>query len=455
MREPFTIREFDSIICENEKSISEKYKQMPAKEFEALKEFIRNRTPDDDEADSLEFMNISYSKRGVGDIIHVKNYVGMIQMQNGYQVEILPKIMFDKDSEDRTKAVFIKMLRSMKDFPCKVFTNANVATERMNLYEIFINMYISEVRELVKRGLKSAYVPREDNLNFYKGKLMVNDQIKKNLAHKERFYVRYDEYQLNRPENRIIKATLLKLEKITAEYANAKGVRQLLTHFELVDASQNFHKDFAQVAIDRNTKAYETVLQWSKVFLMNRSFTTFSGDDYARALLFPMEKVFEAYVADNMKRVMRGTGWNVSTQDKGHYLFTEPKRFALRPDIVMTHKDYPPIILDTKWKRLIDNARKNYGISQTDMYQMYAYGKKYNTSEIWLLYPKNEGLEKLNGFTYDSGDDIKVHLFFVDVANIEESLENLKALLEENPPTEVPHEKTKTHLDEKRKIRPI
>lgn len=167
---------------------------------------------------------------------------------------------------------------------------------------------------------------------------------------------------------------------------------------------------------------------------MNRSFTTFSGDDYARALLFPMEKVFEAYVADNMKRVMRGTGWNISTQDKGHYLFTEPKRFALRPDIVMTHDDYPPIILDTKWKRLTDNARKNYGISQADMYQMYAYGKKYNTSEIWLLYPKNEGLEKLNGFTYDSGDEILVHLFLVDVANIEESLKKLKVLLEENSP---------------------
>lgn len=31
------------------------------------------------------------------------------------------------------------------------------------------------------------------------------------------------------------------------------------------------------------------------------------------------------------------------------------------------------VILDTKWKSLVDNERVNYGISQADMYQMYAY----------------------------------------------------------------------------------
>lgn len=46
-------------------------------------------------------------------------------------------------------------------------------------------------------------------------------------------------------------------------------------------------------------------MQWSKVFLMNQSFTTFSGETNARALLFPMEKVFEAYVARNLKQVLR------------------------------------------------------------------------------------------------------------------------------------------------------
>lgn len=67
----------------------------------------------------------------------------------------------------------------MKDFPCKVFNDALLKVDKMNLYEIFINMYLQEVRQLVKRGIKSAYVQQEDNLKYYKGKLLINKHIQK------------------------------------------------------------------------------------------------------------------------------------------------------------------------------------------------------------------------------------------------------------------------------------
>ncbi|MBQ5858781.1 MAG: restriction endonuclease, partial [Peptococcaceae bacterium] len=89
------------------------------------------------------------------------------------------------------------------------------------------------------------------------------------------------------------------------------------------------------------------------------------------------------------------------------------------------------IILDTKWKRLNDNPRANYGISQADMYQMYAYSKKYQTEEIWLLYPVNEKVRECNDICFDSGDNTKVQVFFVDVADIENSLTKLKEKLEQ------------------------
>lgn len=80
---------------------------------------------------------------------------------------MLPKIDFsteDDTGNEATKKLFLKMLRSMKDFPSKVFNDASLRVDRMNLYEIFINMYIQEVRQLVKHGLRSAYVEQEDNL---------------------------------------------------------------------------------------------------------------------------------------------------------------------------------------------------------------------------------------------------------------------------------------------------
>lgn len=438
MRELLEIREFDR-ICHNPEYTDNQdgYAYLPESVFRELERFIHAFSGTEEYADALEFFRFGY-QRPAGDVISVNTYVGLIQMQNGYQIQVLPKIdLGSKPTEEdrkKTKQIFIKMLRSMKDFPSKVFNEANLKVDRMTLYEIFINMYLQEVRTLVMHGLKSAYVYQEDNLSYFKGKLIVNEHIKRNTAHKENFYVGYDEHLADRPENRIVKATLLKLQSITDSAENQKEIRQLLTAFEMVSASVNHDKEFSHVVIDRSTREYEMLLRWSRVFLFNRSFTTFSGEHQARALLFPMEKVFESYVARELRKALRGFNGRFSTQDKGYYLFDAPdNKFALRPDIVITKEDGSKIVLDTKWKRLVDNPRANYGISQADMYQMYAYAKKYSKEEkpadVWLLYPWNEDMNNHAEIKFESNDGVRVRLFFVNVEKIEESMGELSELI--------------------------
>lgn len=422
------VKEFDAIISNCDYKDDSKYRYLDKKRFDNLVSFIHEFSATEDNADALEFMKIGY-KRNVKDVITIQNYVGLIQMSDGFQIQVLPKISLGAENDSgnsTTKRIFLKMLRSMKDFPGKVFNDASLKVDRMNLYELFINMYLQEVRQLVKRGIKSAYIEQEDNLNYCKGKLLINKLIKENYCHKEKFYVSFDEFLPDRAENRLIKSTLEKLNKITSSAENSKEIRQLLTAFEMVNSSVNYASDFSKIVIDRNTKDYKNLMKWSKVFLMNKSFTTFSGDTDARALLFSMETVFESYIAQQMKKVMSPYDWEVSSQDRGYYLFTEPRRqFALRPDIVLK-KDDRTIIMDTKWKNLIDNERINYGISQADMYQMYAYSKKYNTPDIWLLYPVNDEMRDHDPIRFDSGDGTNVNVFFIDIAKIEDSLIGLK-----------------------------
>ncbi len=423
----FEVREFDLITCNKNCENQSSFKYLNEESFMELENFIMSFEPIED-SNAIDFFKIGI-RRNVGKVIQARNYVGLIQMKSGFQIQILPKITY-KNEED-IKKTFLRMLRSMKDFPSKVFNNANLKMDRMNLYEIFINMYIQEARALTKKGLRSTYLPVEDNIYYFKGKLRVQEHIKKNALHKERFYVTFDEYEVNRPENRLIKSTLLKLLNLSTSTDNIKEIRQLLILFEMVQPSDNYIKDFSKVIIDRNTNYYEILLCWSKVFLLNQSFTTFTGETTARALLFPMEKVFEAYVAKNLKKIIleAGLNWEISTQDKGYYLFNLPEKFALRPDIVITKEDGNIIILDTKWKSLINSPRQNYGISQDDMYQMYAYAKKYCTPEIWLLYPINDDVYNVDKIKFKSNDNVTVNLFFIDVSNIELSLKNLKDIL--------------------------
>ena len=142
MGKPFEVKEFDSIICNADYKDDEKYKYLNQKEFDNLVAFIHEFTGDSDRTDALDFMKIGY-RRNVGEVVSIKNYVGLIQMKNGFQIQVLPKISFGEEDEGnvQTKRVFLRMLRSMKDFPSKVFNDASLKVDQMNLYELFLSNY--------------------------------------------------------------------------------------------------------------------------------------------------------------------------------------------------------------------------------------------------------------------------------------------------------------------------
>lgn len=430
MSECLTVREFDRIIFS--KTPKANYKNIKnKKDFDNLVAFIHEFESNEKGTDVLEFLSIKHN-REVGQYIAVKNYVGIIEMKNGFQIEILPKITFGISEQEKTKFVFLKMLRCLKEFNGKLFKNANINIDKFNLYEIFINAYLIEVSNLLKKGIKSGYVNVEDNLTKYKGKLILKDHLKKNLVHKEKFYVSYDLFNSNCPENKLIKSTLLKLKNISTQNKNKKEILLILNAFNEVNASTNYDLDFSKIKTNRS-KEYDILMIWSKIFLYNKSFTTFSGSTTSRALLFPMEKVFESYVAQKLKDELIMKSWNISTQDRKYYLFDKPLKFSLRPDIVIRKplENNSTIVLDTKWKIL--NKSENYGISQGDMYQMYVYSKKYKAQIIWVLYPWNEESPTTKNskisFITNNDDNVTVNVYFIDVANVEESLKELSRQL--------------------------
>ena len=337
-----------------------------------------------------------------GKFIQARNYVGVLQTKSGLTIEILPKIA-DKNDAERSKAVFIKMLRTLKNFPFKSSNLASLKTQNLPLLEIFISMFLCELEALVKKGIKSDYVALEENLNFLKGKLNINEQIKRNSIHKERFYVRYSEFLSDININRIIKTTLKFLYKKSNSSKNQQKIRELLFIFDEVLECEDYKNFFAKLVINRQVKHYEQTLLWCKIFLFNNSFTPHKGDDLGFALLFDMNALFESYVGNFIKKKFSGT----ILQHSEKHLVEEPKSFKLRPDIFLKGK----FIADTKWK--IVSSRD--GISQADLYQLYAYGKKHPCDgKLHLIYPKIDDIrQKTMKFRYD--DEMWLEILYFDL----------------------------------------
>lgn len=164
---------------------------------------------------------------------------------------------------------------------------------------------------------------------------------------------------------------------------------------------------------------YNKALPWRRVFLRGNSFITFAGSQVSLALFFPMEKVFESFIIARLRKhissdvILRAHDYRCS-------LFDSPTRaFSLRSDIVLKFADRT-VIIDTKWKLLPDNS-KNNGISQSDMYQMYVYSKKYGAQSVILLYPHSDALNKTD-IWYASDDNVKVNVTLVDLKNTNDSI---------------------------------
>ena len=370
--------------------------------FDSLEKFVLENEK------TAQYLKIT-TKNGFGKVLQAQNYVGVIQTKDGTTIEILPKIK--NATTEKSKDILIKMLKTLKNSPFKNLSVANLKSSKIPLFEIFISMFLEELVILVRNGIKSDYISKEENLKFLKGKLKISEQIKYNTIHKERFFVQYEEFISNRVENRLIKTTLQFLYNKSKLNKNQQRIREFLFVFDEIEISHNIKTDFSKIKLNRQMKDYEQVLLWCKTFLFENSFSPYKGNDIAFALLFDMNLLFESFVYSYLKK--SSNFQDIKSQDRTHHLAYENGigRFRLKPDIVINGGK---IIADTKWKILSEDKAYN-GVIQDDMYQLYAYGTKYdNCEKIYLIYPFDELIIK-NSYNYFKNKELKLDILFFDV----------------------------------------
>lgn len=425
----YQIKEFGSFITGKEAA---GYVTLPKCIFEQLENFILTSR----NGGAHEFMGIS-ARRGVGKIITAKNYVGVITMQDGAVIEIMPKIysaVSDGGNGALTKKLFIDMLKTLRKMPYKIMQRSHVNVVRMNIFELFIRMFLDEVFSIVKRGIKCGYETVEENSSFVRGKILIQRQIKINHSHKERVCAAHDTFGADRPENRVIKAALIFLSTRSSSSRNRNDIKTLLEYFSGAAPSINYSYDFSKCDQDGRRKDYSTALSWSRVFLSGSTFSPFFGDETVTAQLFPMETLFESYTAEIVKKLLDTENFEVSVQDRSFHLFDEPeKKFQMKPDIVVRRMpDGAVFIFDTKWK-LLDESRQNWGISQSDMYQMFAYHKKYAAQSVSLIYPQTPAFPSGRTIRFKSDDAAAVNVYFVDLFDMKNSVAKITSELTPQP----------------------
>ncbi|WP_163969317.1 McrC family protein [Oceanobacillus halotolerans] len=332
--------------------------------------------------------------------IHIKNFVGVIKLREDILIEILPKIYNHANVKinDDTKTEIYRNLYYMINKALKVPNNNinfnNFDVSRGMILDFFINLFLQNLSLKILRGLYRTYVREEENSNFIKGKILVSKNIIKNPLNLK-MYSEFDNYTEDNIVNQIFKFVVKDMSRNTVWPQNKMIAKQILLKLSDVSDINISRSTFTLVKHDRLLADYENLLNFARFYILNQSID-FRGNNENDVFIFniDMNTVYQDYISELIKEYSNEilVHSKVYTQKSGnHLIYNQLNKgcFNLQPDISIENENGVQVIIDTKYKKLVqDQPRK--GVSDKDIYQMFGYYHKYQKPRIILLYPEYE-----------------------------------------------------------------
>jgi 5-methylcytosine-specific restriction enzyme subunit McrC len=363
-----------------------------------------------DSIEYLEKLNIAQVFRSR---IRFQNYVGVISFRD-LKLEILPKFM--KTSERLVEPEHVKgretilsNLVRMLEFSgwggIRSADLTHLGTER-DFFEIYTYLFARNLANLLKTNRDAAYTSNYDELRFVRGR--IDFRKYGNPARLHRIPCHYYERSTDTTINRTLKyVSFLLLKKV--ESAETRRLLKLI--ISILDSAQLTPvsvSEIERIVFNRLNSSFEPYVNFCKIFLQNSILSLQSSDVEFFSFLIPMEVLFEKFIARAIEDTV-GDLYEVRTQPYAGYLARRDGRgiFALQPDIILEGEE-TKIIVDTKYKLLNPEDRK-LGVSQQDLYQMYAYCKELNSKRCVLLYPEGVNGEIKQDFKLGK-DEIDLHV---------------------------------------------
>ena len=347
-------------------------------------------------------------------VIKLDTHVGFLQSPCGTSIEILPKYFRcapDEEELEQGRKILVKMIAATLGLPYREFDPAQLSLFKFSLPEWIYAQFLLELDKLYKKGLRFHYQKIEEENRFLRGQLHITKQLRQPPGREHLFQIRHELFTPDRPENRLIKLALGIVRNQVCEPANWRLSNELSHLLRPIPESPDYTSDFKAWKDDRLMVDYRSIRPWCELIVRNLNPMAQKGTHTGISLLFPMEKLFECYVANCLKQQLKPSQ-RLQTQASREYLCfhktagqqTTKRMFQLKPDLLLVSQKAHQV-MDTKWKLLDSSDQEGkYGISQSDFYQMFAYGQKYmdRQGDMILIYPATDDFsEPLPVFNFD------------------------------------------------------
>jgi len=341
------------------------------------------------------------------DCLKLHSYVGYLQSPTGEGIEVLPKTSIStKQDTKKSRAILCKMLYSALHLPYKEAHSATLNRMDLPIHEWIFNQFLNHLNKLVALGLRFDYLRVEEESRYIRGQLNMAVQLRQPAGRDHLFHISHDIYQPNRLENRLIKSALDYIQANCRSHVNWRLANELSHILAPITPLARPLSLMPKWGTNKTLQNYQVIKPWCALILekMNPNFQ--KGKHQGISLLFPMERIFEEHVAACLnKRIapplqlktQAASRYLIEAKDEDDISDSDKNRFMLKPDLLIKHLGQPRYVMDTKWKIInSSNSQNNFDISQSDIYQMFAYGHKYlaGKGDLVLIYPKHDNFKK-------------------------------------------------------------
>ena len=256
--------------------------------------------------------------------------------------------------------------------------------EAPTLVEALAPALAATARRAFAGGLLHGYRVEEEALLTVRGRIRVEDQIRRRFGVAVPVEVRYDEFTDDVTANRLVKAAAERLGRMRLRSRRSReGLRWIGARLENVSLVEYPPTAVPEVAFDRLNQHYREAVALARLVLRHSSFETGRGSLRAAGFLMDMNRVFQDFVTRALREAL-GVSARVLRADDGGMCLDEGWRIRLKPDLSWWDRRECAFVGDVKYKRA------DAGAPNADLYQLLAYATALDLPGGLLIYAQGE-----------------------------------------------------------------
>ena len=304
--------------------------------------------------------------------VRTRSWVGVVRLPT-VEIRVVPKV-----TGDLIGLVRLLEYASGLDALTRLRDGATLEASGDSLLELFVLLFVEATEWVLRRGLLSGYVEREDDLPIVRGRILGDRQVLERFGQLDRIICRFDELEHNVVENQLLTAALRVTSPRVTSVALQRRISRLRGVLEpICDTDQlNLAGARATVTYNRLNAHYETAHQlgWLLFDALGIDDLFVPGEAQSFSFLLNMNQLFERFVSRVVEQILPATRYRVTSQSPFKSVVwnvTSQRPYtSIIPDVVVERRGESDrrVAIDAKYK-LYDER----GFDQSDIYQTFLY----------------------------------------------------------------------------------